>query len=351
MRRYIVCLTLLLSLIALTGPTSAQKFRTGAELTLPNGVTVKVVGLASEVRRSGEQEPKGPALTLAIKTPNKKMQQEQLDEIGDAFFTNFWLPKLEQSGEKYATVNVQVPGTAMPLKDSPKGVQVALLRNLHYERKEPRLWTPVGHKLPDWAKASQGTKYQLSDGKAVWIERRVPTLSAMTKSKTVGLNVRGEWSSSGSRPAYEQIRRLAAEKLQDLRGKYDLIPIYFFGEPKKEGFHSRPQVEAFVVRKSPEDFWVVQKFQFVMFTEGREKALMIWYVPSKPFDKRDQAALDQEAALLQRQIGRELADRAQIKTMIVMAIWPADEAGKQVMRYGTLFKKTPSGEWRLDSKR
>ena len=176
---------------------------------------------------------------------------------------------------------MQVPGASEPVGKE----TVGLFRTLHYERKEPGVWVSSGRPIPDWVKVTEGEKIKLSDGKVVWIERRLPIIAnskgLIANSKAIGLNIRGEWTSSGSRPAFDQIHRLAAEGLQELREKYNPIVIYFFGDPQKEGFHIRRQVTAFIFPRQPDDYWLVEKFQLQAFTDGR--ALVIWYVPSKPF--------------------------------------------------------------------
>lgn len=331
------------ALIVFCQPAFGQwTFKVGQLFVLPTGVKVKII---AHVPPKKDEKNVATGLILEIQSPNVKIGD--VEKISDMFFGHFWGPSIESQGKTRGSVHIQLPGYKANSRTAIGKRSVAIGETQEYERKEPHLWIPVGRPIPNWLRASQGKQVRLSNGDVVWLERASPYYSQIVKSKTFAFYIRGNWASTGSRPAFELIRRFATERLRKLREQHKLVSVVMFRTEPKDGFHFRPQVKAFVLRKSPSDFWLVQKFAYTQLSGDGSKASMIWYVPSVPVEQMTPEALANEAKLLQSQFGAKITENDGLKTSIIMAIWPADEIGDRVMRYGTKFVKNQNGEWRL----
>ena len=334
-------LQLIFLIIGLQIAYGQPKFEAGQKFTLPAGVKVKIVG---HVPPKKGRDNVAMGLVLAVESDNVSIKK--LEKISDQFFGLFWGPRIESQGKKRGKLYIQVPGTKRTTGKNDATQTAGILRNLEYERRGKGWWVPAGRPIPDWLKAPNPREVQLSNGEIIWLEKIGPFYSQLMKRKTIALAIVGNWTSTTTGAAFEQIRRLAAEKLSESRQKHELIMITNLNTPSKGGFHFRNQVKAFVLRKSPDDFWLVQKFQYAQFSEGGHAA-MIWYVPSVPYGKTTPEMLAEEASLLHSQFGARLAEKWKLKTSIIMAIWPPNETGERVWRHGTLFVKGPNGKWQL----
>jgi len=206
---------------------------------------------------------------------------------------------------------------------------------------------PVGRPIPDWLKARPARKVTLSGGDVVWIEKSLQIPLQITKRRAVSFNLRGKWSSTGSRKPLELMRQFGDEKLGSLWKRKAIALLHIFPVAQKDGFHFRPQVRAFIVPRSADSMWLIQSIQQNLFSQDRSRASMIWYVPTAPFEKMSVDEIAHEALLLHDQFGAEVADRQRVNKSIIMAIWPSETAGQRVKRYGTLFVKGPNGKWKL----
>lgn len=319
---------------------------------LSGGVRVAVVGSAKS-HASSEQASQNLIIRILPnkETPNKagEIQPEKAEASGDEFFAKYLLANLEKKGIDSFELRVEVPGTSVQLGG--KGKKLFVHRELKYKRKEPGLWVPEGRPIPKKYQIENHKKKPifLSNGAELNYEM-LGVLSTNGGEPFFYASYSADWNSTGSREPLELVRLWARENLKKFRDKFDVVEVTLFRGRRKPGFHLRPKLKAKIVRKSANDFWLVSKVMLTSFESDGSKASMVWYIPEKPKAEMSEEEIFDNAKLLHKQYGEKIAEKAGVRLAFVMALWPSSNIGDQVLRFGTMFRKSSDGTWVLTRK-